>query len=338
MQTALRRRYASVVQRLLDEPHRFELVQTVRVLALWFRQSGLPPEAWPRLVRYRNSLSMSFPASQVEALVAAAEDDGAAGLKEVSITPAYMGFLGVHGTMPYRFTEDIAAQVLHAKYEGGRAFFDIFLNRMMTLHFRAWEKYRIRCRLDASARDVLLPMQLALAGGGDNTAVPDGEELVAHFAALLRQRPVSARTIGSVLSEYLRAPVVLEQFMGQWDALGETEIARLGKQNTTLGKGFTLGTRCWERHSRIRIHVGPLSRSEFDEFIPGGAANRALRHVLALFSTPALEFDLNLILRTEDVRSVTLGTPVGARLGMGACLMTKPAEWPRSQLFALPTP
>jgi len=327
MQATLRRRNASVIERLLREPQRFELVQAVRVLTLWFRQSGLPPEAWPRLIRYRNSLSMNFPASQVEALVAEAVGEA----REISITPAYMGFLGVHGAMPYRYTEDIAAQVLGGKYEGGRAFFDIFLNRIMVLHYQAWEKYRIRSRLDAASKDVLLPMQLALAGA-------DGEELVAHFAAQLRQRPVSARTIGRVLGEYLRVPVVLEQFIGKWDALGESELSRLGKQNTTLGQGATLGTRCWERHSRVRIHVGPLGRSEFDAFLPGGEARKALMHLLSLFATPALEFDLNVILRTEDVRSVTLGASVGTRLGMGACLVTKPVDRPRGQLFALPTP
>lgn len=324
MQTALRKRHASLVQRLLEEPQRFELVQTARVLALWFRQSGLAP----RTVRYRNSISMNFPASQVEALQA-----DATGLGEIVITPAYMGLLGAHGTMPYRFTEDIAEQVTCAKYEGGRAFFDVLLNRMMVHHYRAWEKYRVRCRLDATSIDVLLPMQLALAGSFKS----DREEFAAHYAALLRERPVSARTIGSVLSEYFRVPVALEQFSGRWDALGENEIAMLGKQSTTLGQGFTLGARCWERHSSIRIQVGPLSRAEFERFLPGEAASGVLADILSLFSTPAIEFDMNLILRTEDLCSVTLGASVGTLLGMGAVLMTRPAERPCCQLFALPS-
>ncbi|HZV66087.1 MAG TPA: type VI secretion system baseplate subunit TssG, partial [Telluria sp.] len=119
------------------------------MLDLWFRQNGLAQdEGRPRYVRFHNSLSMSFPASPIESLTAMGEQRirsaqalqlalVSAQLKRIALTPAFMGFFGVNGVMPNFYTADIADQIRDTKFDGSRAFFDIFYNRIMALHLLA---------------------------------------------------------------------------------------------------------------------------------------------------------------------------------------------------------
>jgi type VI secretion system protein ImpH len=343
MPTTQRRRHTSVVQRLLAQPHRFELIQTMRMLDLWLRRNGgVQGETLTRHVRFQNSISMRFPASQIEALSVHADTDlpvnsdqalqaalAARRLKYIRITPAYFGFLGASGVMPYRYTEDIAAQIQTKKYEGSRAFFDIFSNRIMALHYQAWAKYRVRQRADASDSDVLLPIQLAIGGlrPGSAAAIGDSDvsdEVPAYYAAMLRQRPASAQVIAAVLTEYFAMPVEVIQFIGKWDAPEQTSLCLVGKQNATLGMGAMLGARCWERQSRVELRIGPLSMTQYEQFLPGTSGYKALVKLISLFSLPTLEFQMRLVLRADEVKPVALGAPASARLGMGAFLVTTP--------------
>lgn len=62
MPTTQRRRHASVIQRLLDAPYGFDLIQTMRMLELWLRRSvGARDEGLTQRVRFQNSVSMGFP-------------------------------------------------------------------------------------------------------------------------------------------------------------------------------------------------------------------------------------------------------------------------------------
>jgi type VI secretion system protein ImpH len=350
MPTTQRRRHASVIQRLLDAPYRFDLIQTMRMLELWLRKNvGARDGGLTQHVRFQNSVSMGFPASQIEALSVASEVPVATDLalqnalaagkfQYIRITPAYMGFLGVNGVLPNRYTEDVAAQIQEHKTHGGRAFFDMFSNRIMALHYQAWAKYRVRER--AGATDALLPMQLALAGvraqgaassakviaASDNAAADLCDEVPAYYAAMLRHRPMSACALAGVLTEYFQLPVDVIQFVGKWENLEQSEVCLLGKQNCLLGQGIILGPRSWERSSCVELRIGPLSREQFDDFFPGAPGIRALKALMLLVSAPAIDFDVRLVLRAADVKPIVLGDPINSRLGWGAFLVSEPSK------------
>jgi type VI secretion system protein ImpH len=362
----------SIIQRLLNEPYRFEPAQAMRVLDLWFRRNGLAGDAgWLRYVRFHNSLSMSFPASQIESLTAMGEQRirsdqalqaalQAAQLKRFTLTPAFMGFFGVNGVMPNFYTADIADQIRDTKFEGNRAFFDIFYNRIMVLHLLASDKHRVLHHVDERGDAAILPMQLALAGArrqrpvekrgssqGEKADAPDAgmrhedservpDEVIARYAALLRNRPVSACLIEGVLAEYFELPITLEQFVAQRDDLHENELWKLGQQNTAFGQGMILGSRIWERHARVRLHIGPLSIADYNRFLPGESGFKALKSMLALFATKPVEFELRLILRASDIKPVCLNALPGNRLGFDSHLITTPALQDRGDyLFEL---
>ena len=339
MRTSKRHRQSGVIDRLLEAPWRFDLVQALRLIDTWLRRNGLThADDLLRHVRFRNTLSMHFPASQIEALsvqggapitsgsaLQAAFDSGELGT--ITFTPAFLGFFGVNGMMPSFYTDDIAGQIHHTKFEGTRAFFDIFTNRIMALYCQAANKHRVQHRIDAKGRAAILPMQLALAG---QRPAPDRagmchDAVHAHYAALLRHRPVSAAMIEAVLAEYFGLPIRVEQFVGGHDRLHQDEVCLLGVQSATLGAGAVLGESVREVDARACLHIGPLASVDYDNFLPGAPGATELAQLLAMFATPTIRFQLHLILRATDVRPVGLGAAHGNRLGYDSIIIDSPA-------------
>jgi type VI secretion system protein ImpH len=340
-----RRFEPAVIARLLREPWRFDAVQAVRLLELWLRRRGQQGrDLVPRFLRFRNSLSLGFPASQLEdarpepreldaapeALAAALEDGS---LRRVELTPAFMGLLGAQGVLPLHYTERIAEQQAREKgepeAEGARAFLDCFSNRSLALYYAAWRKYRLALQYQLDGHDAFLPLLLNLAGlGGDALRKRlgdsrDGEvldESIAYFAASVRQRPASSVQLARVLSEYFGQPFVAEQFVGRWYEVPEDQQTILGSGNAVLGAGAIAGARVWQRDLRLRLEVGPLDRDGFNGFLPGGLAARALRSMLAMFTGLSLEYEVELVLLAADVRNVRLDG-VDGRLGWDAYLV-----------------
>lgn len=333
------RHQPSLIRHLIDRPQQFQFFQAVRVIDLWLRRGAtVRGPTLERFLRFRNSVSMRFPPCQIEALTTDAEvpvDTDSTlqaaldrqRLRHIRITPAFMGFLGVSGVLPYYYTESIAAQIHVDKNEGGRAFFDSFLNRSLILFYRAWEKCHIEYRLDGHGEDGFLTLQLALAGRRPclprslEEGNPIPHEVAAHYAALIRHRPTSGDMIVGVLNEYFGLPFRLEQFVGAWETLAPAEQSHLGKNK--LGVDAMLGQRYWRRDLVVRLWIGPLTRAQFDEFLPSGSGSKALEAMLALFAVPNIRFEAHLILQAKDIKPAVFDG--GSKLGRGCFLMNKPA-------------
>lgn len=336
----------AVIERLFREPWRFEFFQAVRLLELWLRRRKLPAQGLvAAYLRFENSTSLSFPASQLESVRAEprelpldaeslvhALDTGA--LRYVRITPAFMGLLGGNGVLPVHYTERIAEHQALEKDEGARAFLDTFSNRTLALFYAAWSKYRLALQYRPDGRDAFLPLLLALAGVGDASlrrrlASPERgavlDETLGYFAASIRQRPASAVQIARVLSEYFGQQVQIEQFVGDWYDVPCPQQTTLGDDNAVLGSRAIAGARVWQRDLRLRIVIGPLERDHFDAFLPGGVAAKALKSFLMMFTGVSLAYDIELELRALDVRSaVLLQAGPAVRLGWDAFLVEGP--------------
>jgi type VI secretion system protein ImpH len=353
MHTAKRRFEPGVIERLFAQPHRFQFFQAVRMLELWMKRNGVPHEgAIAGFLRFQNSVSLNFPPSQLEALqpeprtlardarsLTDALERGE--LKYVRITPAFMGLLGMAGTLPAHYTERIATHQLYEKDEGPRAFLDTFSNRSLALFYEAWSKYRLELKYQVQGRDTFMPMLLSLAGlgnqslrkrlRGDGSGVLD--ESVAYFAAAMRHRPPSAVSIGQVLSEYFRQQVKVTQFVGRWYDVPDGQQTTLGMGNALLGATAMVGARVWQRDLRMRLTIGPLSGVDYEAFLPGGKAAGALEKMLTMFTSLCLEYEVQLVLRAADVTGICL-TPErsNGRLGWDSFLITGGAAMDRADV------
>ena len=208
MSTPQRRQPVGVIARLLAEPHRFGFFQAVRLLNRWFaRRDGRvgSPLLTSRL-RFRNTLSLSFPPSEIaefkvigagadalwtgpaspEAIQVAAETLGPhpdrrrvavekgerSAIDAIEMTPAFMSLLGASGALPIVYTELLAEREIYHRDTAARAFLDIFQHRAVTLFYEAWRKHRLPIQYEGNQRNQFLPLVLAVAGVGQ-TALRD---------------------------------------------------------------------------------------------------------------------------------------------------------------------
>jgi len=318
-----------VIERLLQEPWRYELFQAVRLLARWLRRQGHGVDIESAL-RFENVLSLAFPAAEIDSVRVEQEGDGPPRLR---LRTAVMGLLGVNGALPFHYTERIAAWE-HATHDAGpRAFYDAFSNRQVALFYRAWSKYRVRGDTIEDGRDRFLAQLAALGGasGAPGAGVP--LESMAYFAAQLRSRVVPAGLIASVLGDYLQAPVAVEQFTGRWDVLPLGERNRLGEHNCEIGVVATLGERLPRPELGIRIRVGPVPAGVFERFLPGAPGALAIAAMLRQFAIEIPYRELRVVLRREDVSGATLDGRV--RLGLDGFLCTQASARDRDDVCYL---
>lgn len=352
MRPAKRRVDPGVAQQLFDEPHRFEYFQAMRILEQLFHHQGMKAaDEIPQRVRFRNTLSLGFPVSEIEAMQAwstdgealerAAAIDHAIATEDIGLvrmTPSFMGLLGSAGALPLHYSELLHEREVYGRDRAAREFLDIFTSRILAQHYAAWKKYRLPVQYELDRKERFLPLVLSLAGvgmSGLRDRMVDGQggvfdQAIAYYAGGVRQRPVSAMFLERILADYFAVQIRVEQFVGAWYQVPAHQTTRLGAANARLGADALAGDRVWQRDLRMRLMIGPLDRDRFDAFLPGGDAARALVKWLTMLTGSCLEYEVRLVLKAEDVRGVGIGGDHGARLGWDSYISTRPSETARS--------
>lgn len=316
-------------------------------------------------VRFAGRLSLEFPASEIHACdlgpPTTDREGGAAARPQPRMTIAFLGLIGQMGVLPYAYTEEL----LRIQRDPDRArrnqlpailqFLDMFHHRLASLFYRAWEKYRIapqweralrQQRLDSpqpaaaigaapAGLDVVSERFLSLMGLGpaslrDRLGVPDGHLL--FFTNLYAMQHRSAAGLERLLYDYFGRPAEVRQFQGQWLYLQPEQRTRLGRTGAfaTLGgpQGDAVaGRRAWDDPSKFRVRIGPVDFATFRAFLPGGRSSTPLFELTRLYVRGEVEFDLQLVLRADEVPDCQIGqaTRSGAGvLGRSAWLKSRP--------------
>ncbi|MCS0592531.1 type VI secretion system baseplate subunit TssG [Massilia norwichensis] len=338
MQTTQRQHAALLIEPLLAAPYRYRFAQLLNILVRMLRRQGIPyNQAFGQVLRFRNSLSLAFPASEIEGMQVGATDDGT---PRIHITPTFIGLLGASGTLPLHDTERAASKANLGADESWKPFVDLFSNRVIGLFYEAWGKYRVEHGLDTRGRDDLLPLLSALGGVrpasfGPNrpyTSIP--VEVAGYYAGLLRTRPIAAATVERVLGEYFGVPVRVEEFVGAWDAIPEKIRSTLGVTEPTLGYGAALGARAWRNDLRVRLHIGPLDEETAKSFLPNGRSHAALQEMVSLFAVPSVQYEVRLLLDKPCLKPLTLATrgPDRKRLGLNSFLTVSAGKASRADI------
>jgi type VI secretion system protein ImpH len=75
-----------------------------------------------------------------------------------------------------------------------------------------------------------------------------------------------------------------------------------------LGMGAVAGNEVWDQGARARIKLGPLSLSQYLDFLPTGSAYQELRGLTRFFSNDEIDFEVQLVLERADVPACELGS------------------------------
>jgi type VI secretion system protein ImpH len=318
-----------VEQTLREEPWSFEFFQAVTLLQRLLgnrdavgRFSNPEDEA----IHFRANSGLAFPASQIEGIDWRQDE-----APQMSVN--FMGLTGPMGVLPHCYSEFLLER-LRAKDKGLQQFLDIFNHRIISLFYRAWEKYRFPVNYALAEQDLFTQHLLDLVGLGthglqNQQAAPD--DAVLHFAAHFGRQARSAVALEAVLHGYFEVPVEVEQFAGAWYRLSPSMLCYVGEENgesEQLGQGAVVGDEVWTQQAGVRIKLGPLSLSRYRDFLPDGTAFEPLRAIVRLFSNNEFDFELQLILERKEVPACTVGFDGEAppQLGWITWLKSKPME------------
>jgi type VI secretion system protein ImpH len=229
----------------------------------------------------------------------------------------FFGLFGPNGPLPYHLTEYARHRVLHHGDASFARFADMFHHRLLLLFYRGWAQAQPTVGLDRPDQDRFGAYVGSLMGLGlpelrGRGGVHDHARL--HFAGLFSRQVRNADGLANILSGYLRRPVRVEQFAGNWLRLNTSERSRIGRASArkrsptaTLGGGAVLGSMVWDRQHNFRIHIGPLDALVFESLLPGGNALPAVVALVQQYVGLELGWDLQLSLRPEQVKPSQLG-------------------------------
>jgi type VI secretion system protein ImpH len=306
MGAASRRDPTSLKQELYEHPARFEFFQAVRLL----RKLASGPvsvagsDPGDEFVRFCTDISLAFPTADVSAIAPPGEGERAA-----VMTVAFMGAASPSsfGSLPTLYTQQLLEEE-REKNRAPRAFLDLFNHRVLSLFFRAWEKYRLDAQHESDQKiyEKALFGLLGLGTPGMRQRMPLDDRALLSRAGLLARTPMPATCLASLLESYFGVPAEIDQFCSTSYVLEPEERHRLGWANSTLGRDTVIGERVRLSQFKFRVRLGPLSWQQYQEFFPGSPGFGALDGLVRLAVTAEFDFDTRLVLRSEDVPALRL--------------------------------
>jgi type VI secretion system protein ImpH len=344
-------------EQLFQEPHRFDFFQAVRLLErLAHEQTRHDPRRQRQpvgqdqlpereVVRFRTLPSLSFPASAVSQIRPPERRAGAPNAEpsppEMVVT--FLGLVGAAGVLPYHYTA-LLRRRMRLKDQALRDFLDLFHHRLLSLFYRAWEKYRLPVNYERfqlggtrAGEDAISQGLYCLVGlgtGGLRGRLAFDDEAFLFYAGHFAHAPRSAVALECLLEDYFEMPIRVQQLQGQWLALEREDQALLPDAehprgcNNRLGLDLVVGERVWEVQSKFRLRVGPLTYRQFRALMPNGDGLRPLCQLARTYAGAEFDFDVQGVLAAAEVPWCRLGSANddGAYLGWNT--------WVRCEAFA----
>ncbi|MFT9257681.1 MAG: type VI secretion system baseplate subunit TssG [Acetobacter sp.] len=284
---------------LCAQPHQFTFDAAVRLMRAVAARTGARP------LRFDTPSSLAAPTQEVVSVTL--PGDG----KPARLTTSVLGLTGPSGEMPRWYTE-LLNQVERQKSHALADFVGMLAQPALSAFADAATKYRLhasaeRAQWSNSAEPVGTAV-LALAGF-DTAAgerLPFSTDLLRHYAGFFSSYPRSASRLGAMLSDFLRRPVAVDEFVGGWLAIPSDQRTRLplGRQAgafCALGVDAVIGLRTWDQQGRFVLRVGPLSRRDFEAMLPDRPGLIALIHLTRAYVGPDVDFAVNPELDANDI-------------------------------------
>ncbi len=157
---------------------------------------------------------------------------------------------------------------------------------------------------------------LGTLGLRDRDAMPDLTKL--HFAGHLAGQTRHAEGLASILSaffDHAGAGRELHRRLAHPARAPTTRGLGGGAATAGLGQSALLGARVWSRQHKFRIVFGPLTLAEYERLLPGGLSFHRLIPIVRNYAGDVLIWDVNLILKQEEVPPIRLGPAAAASAG-----------------------
>lgn len=316
---------------LFAEGHQFDFFQAVRLLEIIYttgqhgptvgRERLAPPgqgsDPTKEIVHFRSAVKLDFPSSDI-ADVQRTKDQQPQQHRKASPAPTemtvnFLGLAGSLGALDIPSTELVLQRASHNDKALGD-FLDIFNHRLVSLLYRIRKHHRVGLISNAPGEDQVARYLYSLIGLGTprlQGRMHIRDRALLYYAGILGRGPRSAAGLRQILSDYFQVEVEINQFVGNWCELEESQWTRIGESgsNQRLGRDtVVLGTTVWDQQARFEICLGPLGLKDFESFLPTEWRFGVLCDLVRFYVKDEFEFNIRLTLKAEEVPEVALSS------------------------------
>ncbi len=299
----------ALAQKMQEKPYQFGFNAVLRQLECLFRDKprlGKSLGVRDDMIRLCQQPTLEFAPSTLATFES--ENEHAARLAVY-----FFGLFGPNGPLPHHLTE--YAQERQRNYGDltFTRFADIFHHRLLSLFYRAWANTQPTISFERQESDRFSAYVGSLFGLGlpslsKRDEMPDLAKL--YFAGRLSAHSRHPEGLLSILHDFFRIPVRMEEFVATWFPLPEDAICRLGRstETGTLGKSLVIGNYIWSNQQKFRLSFGPLSYKDFQRFLPGGKSLQRLIAIVKNYLGDEMTWDLQLVLEKNELPNWQMGS------------------------------
>ena len=250
---------------------------------------------------------------------------------KVELRTTFSALVGALGSLPPGYNDLILREERNRSH-GLASFIAIFAERFADLFVAASEKYRIARRMRWAGQEKANSFRqviLSLTGFGTaNLTETSGVETDAllRYAGHFSNRTRNAVNLEAVLSDFTGLTVAVSMFEPRWVTIPEGERSRMGGLNgPQLGVNSVAGQAVRDLGSSFRVVVGPVGYADYLTLAPGSQRIREICALTRLFVGAGLEFDVQVVLRKEEIPLSQMNGANSARLGWNSWARVAPA-------------
>ncbi|MBO0662664.1 type VI secretion system baseplate subunit TssG [Jiella sp. CQZ9-1] len=250
----------------------------------------------------------------------------------VAATPAG-GLIGSLGVLPPSYDEAVMREERNRSH-ALRSFVDLFTARITALLVGAAEKYRLARRLrwaEAGGKtgNAFLKTLFSLTGFNSERLRTESRidpDILLRYSGFFAQRIRNAASLQAMLAEVTGVPVRIEQFRPRWLTIADSDRTAIDGRSQ-LGVDTIAGASIKDHSSGFRIVLGPLGYDDYLAFAPGKPDAAALVALTQLFVGSGLTFDVQMVLKKDEIPLCQLGSqgPAAPRLGWNSWARVAPA-------------
>ncbi|WP_126167789.1 type VI secretion system baseplate subunit TssG [Shewanella khirikhana] len=302
----------------LPVPERYRQYNFFQLVELLHKVQNQDPQKddWEREGRltFRANPSLGFAAADISDLT---QLHG-----RVQLETCFMGLGGAQSPLP-----NYMLDMLLEDEEGIRtSFLDFFSNRLTSLLYRSWRKYRYYVQFQHDARDQFSAQVFSLVGLSSEhlraDSVINWSKMLA-YAGTLAGRSRSAQVLsGIVAHSFDLTDVSVREWQFRWVAIPADQRSILGISNMQLGQTTLLGEKTPDVSGKFVLCIGQLAQERFRELLPSGREFEPLCRLVELVLREQMAFDLELTIRDDEEPVLRLDCDGVGQLGWSSFLGT----------------
>jgi type VI secretion system protein ImpH len=318
MDTGNRSQIPAIIDDLCQRGRSYRLIQAIRMLSLYIRDSVNPGNH--TVINIRSNLDLGPPTGEIIEINHRSVDRTAS----YQITTSLLEIYGTGSPLPLFYTEELIRDQARG-YNATRDLLDMFNSLIYEAYFRSWQKCSIVNSLYESPNRAFWDRLYCFIGLGNTVLRKQFEnpETLIAFAAIASRPVKTAEGLRLILAEITgEKNLEVEQCIVRKATIPLNQRCVLGKQANEVGRSVYLGKKIPERMNAIRIHIGPVSIEGFQYYLPSSPMTKIIRDIIHFYIDRLMVCDFKICVQTKDMKTINAGNVHSALLGWNTFLFS----------------